>query len=136
MTKTNTHIECIGDPYFKAVGDWTGAETSGTQVAGAGILTLTNYNDGVITADMGYAIDDLGELYHWEIWLDSINLASGTLTVTAGGKTLKALTAAGKFSGTILPDATTALKITTSAHNVDAVLSRISVSKHGHGRNI
>jgi len=137
MTKTNTHIECIEDPYMKAAGSWDdGTPTSGTAVAGTGDeLVLTAFHEGTCTASMGYAIDDLEELYHWEIWADTVTLGGGTLTIAAGGKTLKVLTVAGKFSGTIEPDATTALTVVTATAAVTAAIQRISLVKHGHGRN-
>ena len=135
MTKTNTHIECVADPDFKVDASWVGAGGTGTEVAGSGILTLAAHDGRVITAAMGYDIDDLGELYHWELWVNSVTLGGGTLTVTAGGKTLMAITAAGKFSGSILPDATTALKITSATAAVAAVLGRMSLVKYGQGRN-
>jgi hypothetical protein len=133
---TNTHIECVGDPGFKAVGSWDdGTPTSGTAIAGAGILTLDAFHGGTCTATMGFTIIDDESLYFWELWVDEVTLGGGTLTVTAGGKTIKVITVAGKFSGTIEPDSTTALTVVTATAAVTAAIQRISLVKYGHGRN-
>ena len=137
MTRQTCHIECIADPYMKAVGSWDdGTPTSGTAVAGTGQeLVLTAYHGGTCTATMGYAIVADESLYFWEIWADTVTLGGGTLTIAAGGQTLKVLTVAGKFSGTIAPDATTALTVVTATAAVTAAIQRISLVKYGHGRN-
>ena len=136
MVRTANHIECIADPEFKASGSWTiGTPTSGAADVGSTTtekLTLAAYHAGVITAGMGFTITfETGNLYLWEIWVDSVTLGGGTLTVTAGGKTLKAITAAGKFSGSITATDATALKITTATAAVAAVLSKVTLVRYG-----
>lgn len=138
--KTNCHIECVADPEMLSDASWVGSGGSGTDVVANGVLTLASHDGRVVTAAMGYAIDALGagikELYHWEIHVDSVTLGGGTLTVTAGGETLMAITAAGKFSGTIEPNNdSTALKITSATAAVNAVISRCSLVKYGNGMN-
>ena len=136
MVRTANHIECIADPEFNDSSSWTiSTPTSGAANVGttkANKLTLAAYHEGSITADMGYTIAiEAGNLYNWEIWVDSVTLGGGTLTVTAGGKTLKAITAAGKFSGQITATATTALKITTATAAVASSIAKVTLVKYG-----